>query len=116
MAERIQLAVKNELEAGQMKRVQIPEGEVLLARVGDNFYATQNKCPHMGGNLSKGKLEGTIVTCPVHGSQYDLKDGKVIRWTNFTGTIAKLAKIFKSPRPLKTYRVDIENDRVFIES
>lgn len=38
--------------------------EILVARVGDNYYSVDNRCPHMGGNLSKGNLEGTIVTCP----------------------------------------------------
>ncbi len=44
----------------------------LLARVGDKYYAADNRCPHMGGKLSPGKLEGTVVTCPRHGSQFDL--------------------------------------------
>ena len=61
-----------DLKSGEMKKVNKMGHEILLARVGDTFYAAENRCRHMGGNLSAGKLEGTIVTCPLHGSQYDL--------------------------------------------
>lgn len=114
MAEYVHVADAKELNDGGMRMVMVEEQEILIAKVGDKYYATQNRCPHMGGNLSKGKLEGTIVTCPVHGSQFDLVDGKVIRWTNWTGPKLAMGKILKSPRPLKTYEVKVEGDKVSV--
>jgi 3-phenylpropionate/trans-cinnamate dioxygenase ferredoxin subunit len=98
-----------------MKAVNVVGREILLARVGDNYYAAQNRCPHMGGKLVEGKLEGTVVTCPLHGSQFDLTNGQVVRWTNFTGFAAKMGKLLKSPKPLTTYKVKIEDDRVLVD-
>lgn len=115
MGKFVEAGRKDELAEGGMKEVTAEGREILLARAGDAFYAVDSTCPHMGGNLSKGKLEGTIVTCPVHGSQFDLSDGHVIRWTNFPGLVSSVAKVIKRPRPLKTYAVKLEGDRILIE-
>jgi 3-phenylpropionate/trans-cinnamate dioxygenase ferredoxin subunit len=68
----------------------------------------------MGGNLSKGKLEGTVVTCPLHKSQFDLKDGQVIRWTNWPGPLAAVDQVRSHKRSLITYPVSVENDRIMM--
>jgi len=101
---------------GEMRRVLVDGKEVLLARVGANYYATQDRCQHLGGDLSMGKLEGSVVTCPRHGSQYDLKDGHVVRWTDWTGLKLTLTKIAKPPRPLRTYGVRVEGGKVLVAS
>ncbi len=114
MAEFVEVAGVNDLKDGAMKMVTVAGKEVLLARVAGKHYATQDRCQHMGGDLSRGKLEGTVVTCPLHGSQYDLKDGHVVRWTKWSGLLLALAKMVKSPRPLKTYEVKVEGDKVLV--
>jgi 3-phenylpropionate/trans-cinnamate dioxygenase ferredoxin subunit len=115
MAEFVEVPGGNGLESGQMKMFNLGKREILLARVGDNFYAADNRCPHMGGNLSEGKLEKTVVTCPRHHSQFDLADGHVVRWTDWSGIKLSLGKMVKSPRPVKTYKVKVEGGRVMIE-
>jgi 3-phenylpropionate/trans-cinnamate dioxygenase ferredoxin subunit len=115
MVKKMELLKVSELKQGEMKAVSIDDKEVLVARVGDKYYAADNRCPHMGGKLANGKLNGTVVTCPLHGSQFDLTDGQVIRWTNLTGVAAKLNKAVKAPRSLNTYPVFIEQDKVTIE-
>ena len=116
MADIIEVNGANKIENGQMKKFTIGNKEVVIAKVNDSFYAADNHCPHMGGKLSQGKLEGTIVTCPRHHSQFDLTDGHVVRWTDWSGIKLSLSKAVKSPRPLKTYRVRSEGDKVFIDS
>ena len=110
-----EIASVNELKDGTMKMVKIDDHEYLLAKVGDNYYCTDNQCPHMGGNLSAGKLEGTIVTCPQHHSQFDLNDGHNIRWTDWTGIKLAIGKALRSPRPLNTYEVKIEGDKIMAD-
>lgn len=105
----------DDLADGAMKSVKVEGQNVLLARVGGRYYATDGRCPHMGGELSHGRLEGTIVTCPRHGSQFDIATGKVLRWTKWTGITLALAKAFKSPRPVKTYQVQLEGDRILVD-
>jgi nitrite reductase/ring-hydroxylating ferredoxin subunit len=70
-------------ESGTMRKVDIEGHEFLVAKIGESFYVTDDRCPHLHGDLSKGVLEGSIVTCPRHHSQFDLTDGHVVRWTDF---------------------------------
>jgi 3-phenylpropionate/trans-cinnamate dioxygenase ferredoxin subunit len=98
-----------------MKEVLVNGHEILLAKVNEKYYAANNRCPHMGGKLSLGKVEGTVVTCPLHGSQFDLSDGKVVRWLKGSGIISAIGRVLKSPRQLTTYQVNVEGDRILVE-
>jgi len=49
--------------------------DVALFRRGDEIFALGNECAHKGGNLCDGRIEGDIVTCPLHGWEFDLRSG-----------------------------------------
>ncbi|HEY55731.1 MAG TPA: Rieske 2Fe-2S domain-containing protein [Dehalococcoidia bacterium] len=115
MSNLVEAGKSGELADGAMKHVPSPSGEILLARVGDKYYAADNRCPHLGGRLSNGKLEGTVVTCPLHSSQFDLKDGSVVRWLKGSGLMAKAGKALKPPKTLKVYLVQVKDGQVLIE-
>jgi 3-phenylpropionate/trans-cinnamate dioxygenase ferredoxin subunit len=114
MSKFTEVAKIDELKSGTMKTV-IAEGrEILLARVGDKYYAVDNLCTHMKGNLSQGKLEGTVVTCPLHGSQFDISNGQVVRWLS-GGLMSKVGKALKLSKALAVYNVKVEDGRVLVE-
>ena len=115
MAKFTEVSKTGMLKDGTMQSVSTAGREILIARVGDKYYAADNRCPHMGGKLSRGKLEKTVVTCPLHGSQFDLRNGEVIRWLKGTGLLSKIGKALKPPKSLTTYNVKVEDDRVMIE-
>ena len=94
MSKYIEVAKVDGLKSGTMRKVFAEGHEILLATVGDKYYATDNQCPHMKGDLSQGKLEGTIVTCPVHGSQFYVSDGQVVRWLK-GGLMTKLSSALR---------------------
>ena len=52
---------------------------VLLVRHGDGIHAIHDRCSHRGCPLADGELEGHVVTCSCHGSQFDVRDGSVLR-------------------------------------
>ena len=114
MGNLIQVGTVGELVNGNMKEVMAQGREILLTRVGDRYYAADNRCPHMRGKLSQGKLEGTVVTCPRHGSQFDLRDGKVVRWLK-GGVSTLVGKLFKPSRPIATYPVKLDGDKIMLE-
>jgi nitrite reductase/ring-hydroxylating ferredoxin subunit len=59
--------------------VQADGRQILLYSHDGTLYALDNLCSHAAGLLSRGVVEGLIVTCPLHGSQYCLADGSVRR-------------------------------------
>ena len=89
--------------------------EILLANLDGNFYAVSNRCPHLNGKLSEGTLEGTIITCPRHFSQFDITDGSVVRWLKGYGIVASVFKIIRQSKQLDVYPVKVEKGSVFIE-
>ena len=70
------VAETSEIPVAKMKMVRIRDNEVLIANVNGRYYAISNPCTHSHGSLSDGSLEGNIVTCPIHGSKFDVTTGK----------------------------------------
>jgi len=60
------------------KRVDVNGSPVLLYRYQGRVYAIGAVCGHDGGPLEEGKFEGYCVTCPLHQSVYDLRDGSIV--------------------------------------
>ena len=71
-------------------------GDAVVFNVDGNFCATQATCTHRGGPLGQGKLDGSTVTCPLHGSQFNVCSGDVLRGPAI--------------EPLMTYRVVVDGD------
>lgn len=85
----------SEVAAGQIKLVRVDEESVAVFNIDGSFFATQEACTHQGGPLSEGTLEGTCITCPIHGSRFDVTSGAVVRGP--------------ATNALKTYAVDIHD-------
>jgi 3-phenylpropionate/trans-cinnamate dioxygenase ferredoxin subunit len=111
----IKIASLSELPKGAMKKYNVRDVEILLARIEGKIYAVNNKCPHFGGDLSRGSLEGTIVTCPRHGSQFNLTDGAVVRWLKGSGLTYSIGKTLKPPRKLITYNTRSDGESILVE-
>lgn len=58
---------------------------VLVVRDGERTYAIHDRCSHRGCSLSEGPLDGTVITCPCHGSQFDVRDGALLRGPAIVG-------------------------------
>jgi len=111
----VPVAKTSELKDGAMQQVNVQGHDLLIAQVGSKYYAVDNRCPHMGGNLSQGKLEGTVVTCPRHGSQFDLQNGSVVRWLKGSGVVSSITKALQGDKQLVTYKIKPEGDSIMIE-
>ena len=121
MADFVEIGKTSDLADGVMKTLKIEGKDILLANITGKYYAASGHCPHMKALLSKGKLKGTIITCPMHGSQFDLKTGKVVRWVTGSGFMSFIGKLMsmigiaaKSEKPLAIYEVKVENDRIMV--
>jgi nitrite reductase/ring-hydroxylating ferredoxin subunit/uncharacterized membrane protein len=74
----VRVLADSELHDDQLRRVDVNGMPVLLVRKGPHIYAIAERCSHLGGPLSEGKLEGRAVRCPWHGSCFSLEDGRVL--------------------------------------
>lgn len=72
----LQIAKETDILEGKSKIVSLPNGsQIALFKIDGKIYALENACPHMGGPLGEGEIEGDLVTCPWHGWQFNIKDG-----------------------------------------
>lgn len=78
----------------------LPIGPVAVYHFNGKVFAAEDVCPHAGARLSEGALDGTVITCPMHGSQFNVCSGERLRGP------ADVA--------IKTHRVDMEGGQVFL--
>lgn len=101
---RIRLAAEREFAGrlGFVGRIEdTPAGAISIYHVDNRLYAVADACPHAGAALSEGRLDGDVVTCPRHGSQFRVTDGERVRGPADTA--------------LACFRVLVEAGDVFIE-
>jgi len=96
------VAALKDLHDGKPKRVKANGTPVLLLRQGDRIRAIGATCPHLGGPLHKGAINGDTVSCPWHGSVFCLDDGALIHGP--------------AMMPVAAYEVRIEEGRVAIRA
>lgn len=78
MSTAVKVARTSELPPGSSKLVEANGQAVALFNVDGKYYAIDDACPHAGGPLNEGDVEGNVVTCPWHGAQFDVTNGKVL--------------------------------------
>jgi len=99
---RVMVGRTSEISEGKMTHVTAAGKEILVANVGGNYCAVGNVCTHAGAELHEGELSGKELTCPWHGSKWDVTTGSMIWFPQ------KLSDIGK-------YKVTVENDIVYVE-
>ncbi len=90
----------SDIPPGGLRRVELEGRLILLARVADLIYATDDDCTHISGPLDQGELNGYVLTCPIHLARFDIRDGSVLRGP--------------ARDPLPTYPVRLEGDQVLV--
>ena len=94
-----------DIAEGEMKAYKVQGKDLVVVNYGGKYYAIGGKCTHLGGDLSKGKLEGRIVTCPLHGSKFDITTGESISGPKIGFLKLKTKNEF-------SYEVKIEGDSI----
>lgn len=103
-ARRLRLAAHKDF-AGRLGFVgridETPSGPIAIFHVDNRLHAVADTCPHAGASLCTGDLEGDVLTCPAHGSQFCVSDGARVRGPADEG--------------LQRFPVIVEAGEVFIE-
>jgi nitrite reductase/ring-hydroxylating ferredoxin subunit len=86
---------------GSMKQFYVKEREVLIINLDNQVFCLDARCTHAGAPLAEGTINGKILTCPWHNSQFRITDGMVVRGP--------------AEKKLKTYPTTVKDNSVFIE-
>jgi nitrite reductase/ring-hydroxylating ferredoxin subunit/uncharacterized membrane protein len=92
---------QSELGDGQMLLARIGKERVVVGRCSDGLFAFSDHCTHKGGPLSDGALVGCTVQCPWHGSQFDIRTGRVVSGP--------------AQEKIKLYSVELRNGEVYVQ-
>ena len=95
------VAKGTEIREGQMHVVDVAGTKVALTRIGGRLHAFDDTCTHTGCSLADGEIDGTVVTCPCHGSRFDATTGAVLRGP--------------ARRAVRSHAVTTEGDDVLVE-
>jgi len=97
----VAVAKLSELPPGRVKKVIVEGKEVALYNAGGTIRATSNICPHQGGPLDEGELDGNLIICPWHGWMFNIEDGCSVMSPNLR---------------IRTYEVQVQGDDILIKS
>ena len=98
----IQVGTATDVASGEMRAFDVAGVQVTVANVNGQFHALDDTCTHQGCSLASGELEGITVTCPCHGSRFDVTTGQVLRGP--------------AERPERSRSVSVEDDRLSVEA
>ena len=87
-------------EPGEAAAFVVRGERIAVANVGGSFHAFGNTCTHRQCFLAVGELDGTVVTCPCHGSQFDVTTGAVLRGP--------------AVEPVRSYATRVEDDALHV--
>lgn len=96
----VKVATVDSLQPGQMRKVRYHDTPVALFNYDGDFYALDDTCSHAEASLSEGEYEDDEVTCPLHGSRFNILTGK--------------PRSLPATRPVATYPTRVEGGEVFI--
>jgi nitrite reductase/ring-hydroxylating ferredoxin subunit len=101
MAKFVKVAGAAEVAQGALAAFDVGGVRVAVANVAGMFYVFGDTCTHLQCSLAQGDLEGTVVTCSCHGSQFDVTSGAVLRGP--------------AQAPVPSFATRVEDDAVQVE-
>jgi nitrite reductase/ring-hydroxylating ferredoxin subunit len=97
----IPVAKAVDLAPGKMKWVAVNGERLVLANVEGTFYAISDVCGHRNAPLSRGKLDGYLIECPLHFAQFDVRTGQLVNGPVSTA--------------IAVYQVRVDGETVYIK-
>jgi 3-phenylpropionate/trans-cinnamate dioxygenase ferredoxin component len=74
--DRVELGDLSALRDGQTRSFpDVGEHGVVVCRIAGELHCVEDNCSHRDAKLSEGRLRGTLLTCPLHGAQFDVRTG-----------------------------------------
>jgi nitrite reductase/ring-hydroxylating ferredoxin subunit len=109
------------LADGKAHCVKLGRLSVILVQSDGAVHAIENRCPHLGLPLARGKIAAGEIACPFHGSRFKLETGENTDWVAAIGSMKlpswsrTLLAMGKKPQPLRVFPVSVEGEDVLVE-
>jgi 3-phenylpropionate/trans-cinnamate dioxygenase ferredoxin subunit len=132
------IAPVKDIPPGGRKVVEVNGRAIVVFNLGGEFFALNDRCPHKGGPLSKGRLTGLvessqageyrtsrpgeIIRCPWHSWEYDIRTGQSwcdperVRTRRYAVTVEPGARLVEGPYTAETFPVTVEDEYVVVEA
>jgi len=78
MGEFVRVAGTGDVQPGNGIVAEVNGKTLAVFNMDGKYYVVDNTCVHRGGPLGEGEVEGTVVTCPWHGWQYNVATGTCV--------------------------------------
>ena len=108
----VKLCSLDQIPQGKATNVYINGQRLVMTRREGAAYVLQGYCSHMLFYLKDSLVDDCVLTCSLHNSQFDIRDGTVVHWAG-TPTGQMLDEI-KEKKRLRTYETRVENNVVFL--
>lgn len=96
----IKVARVDEIPPGTVKAFELDFDRVAVVNLDGEFYAVSDICTHEHAYLSEGEIVDGAIECPLHGSRFDIRTGRVLA--------------LPAVVPLKTYPVKVEDGEIYV--
>jgi len=87
---------------------------MIVVRCGDQPLVMQGYCSHMLYPLADSKIDGCVLTCALHRSKFDARDGAVVEWGAFPPVTGAALDTIRAERSLRTFETRVNGDEVFL--
>src|SRR4051812_24981161 len=99
----VRVCAFDQLPTDKPKDLNINGQRLIIARCGDEAQVLQGFCTHMLYPLSAGALNGCELTCALHHSKFDIRDGKVIEWSTYPNLLGPALAALRERKGLRTF-------------
>ncbi len=97
----VRLCDKTFIPIGELRSFKVKEHEILAVNLTGKVYCLEGRCTHAGAPLAEGTIQGEVLTCPWHYSQFNVVTGDVVKGPAY--------------KPLRVYAVTEKEDKILIE-
>ena len=114
-------AGSDEVRENASRAVTLNGTRILLTRVDGAVHAVENRCPHLGLSMTRGKVAGGVIHCPWHGSTFDACTGRNLDWITAVAGMKVpewsrgLIAFGKPPTALRVFPAREDGGRVFVD-
>jgi len=110
----VRLCPLDRVSSGKALNLNINGQRLIIARCGDNISVLQGFCTHMLYPLAGARIQDCVLTCGLHHSKFDIRDGSVVEWSTLPGLAGNTLEAVREQKILRTFETRVDNGAVYV--